>query len=81
MRHRSTAEDEEYAVVTYESNVYATDKQECRQIADTLDRAMGRLNFIRLSMSFIPNLADREIFRITARYQAVAGDNNTLYRR
>lgn len=80
-RHQTSADDEEYAVVTYESNVYATDKQECRRIADTLDRAMHRLNFTRLSMSFIPNLADRTIFRLTARYQAVADTNNIMYRR
>lgn len=80
-RHRTSADDEEYAIVTYESNVYATDKQECRRIADTLDRAMYRLNFNRLSMSFIPNLADVEIFRLTARYQAVADSNNIIYRR
>ena len=80
-RHLSSADEEEYAVVTYEANVYAMDKQECRQIADTLDRAMYRLNFVRLSTGFIPNLADRTIYRMTARYQAVADTNNILYRR
>ena len=80
-RHLTSADDEEYAVVTYEANVYAMDKQDCRQIADVLDRAMYRLNFVRLSTGFIPNLADRTIYRMTARYQAVADTNNILYRR
>ena len=80
-RHRTSSDEEEYAVVTYEANVYAMDKQECRSVADTLDRAMMGLNFTRLNMSFTPNVQDRTIFRITARYQAVADKNNILYRR
>ena len=80
-RHMSSADDEEYAIVTYEANVYAMDKQECRNILDTLDRAMYRLNFTRLSTGFIPNLADRTIYRATARYQAVADTNSIMYRR
>ena len=79
--HLSSADDEEYAVVTYEANVYAMDKQECRNILDTLDRAMYRLNFTRLSTGFVPNMADRTIYRATARYQAVADTNSIMYRR
>lgn len=80
-RHLSTADDEEYAIVTYEANIYSMDKQECRMIANVLDRAMYKLNFTRLSMAFIPNLADRTIYRINSRYQAVADTNNVMYRR
>ena len=80
-RHRTSADDEEYAVVMYEANVYAMDKHECREVMDTLDRAMMRLNFTRLSMAYIPNLADRTVHRLTARYQAVADTNNIMYRR
>ena len=78
--HQSTALDEEYAVITYEANVYATDKLDCREIMDALDQAMIRLNFTRLSMTTVPNLADRTIFRITARYRAVADQSKRLYR-
>ena len=80
-RHLSTSDDEEYAIVTYEANIYSMDKQECRRIADVLDRAMYKLNFTRLSMAFIPNLSDRTIYRINSRYQAVADTNNVMYRR
>ena len=79
-QHQSTALDEEYAIITYEANVYATDKVECREVMDALDRVMIRLNFTRISMATIPNLADRTIFRITARYRAVADQNKRLYR-
>lgn len=80
-RHRTNEDGDEFAVVTYEANVYAMDKYECRNVMDTLDRAMMRLNFTRLSMGFIPNMTDRTVYRITARYQAVADTNNIMYRR
>jgi len=79
-KHQSTALDEEYAVITYEANVYATDKLACREVMDALDHGMIRINFTRLSMSTVPNLADRTVFRITAKYRAVADQNKRLYR-
>lgn len=79
-RNRTGNDEEDFAIVTFEANVYAMDKFECRRIMNTLDNAMMELNFTRLSMSFIPNLADTTIFRITARYRAVADANKTLYR-
>lgn len=81
VKHRGTAVDEEYAIVTYEANVYSMDKYECRRIMNVLDRAMVELGFTRASMQFIPNLADTAIFRLTARYQATADNNNTIYRK
>ena len=79
-RMRGTALDEEYAVVTYEANVYAVDKAECRRVMDALDRAMVTLGFMRISLSFIPNLADSTLFRCTGRYRAAADANNVIYR-
>ena len=79
-KNRTGKDEEDFAVVTYEANVYAMDKFECRRIMNALDNAMMELNFTRLSMSFIPNLADTTIFRITARYRAAADGNKTLYR-
>lgn len=81
VNHITSADEEEYAVLMYEADVYAMDKHECRKIMDVLDKAMTSLNFTRLSMSFITNLADRTLYRLTARYQAVADTNNILYRR
>lgn len=79
-KFRSNSSAEEYAIVTYEANVYAMDKFDCRGVMDALDTAMIRLGFTRLSMQFIPNLADSTIFRITARYRAAADQNNIIYR-
>ena len=79
--HRSSSMTEEYATVTYEANVYAMDKPTCRSVMSAIDQAMIGLNFARMSLQFIPNLADNTIFRYTARYQAVADATKTMYRR
>lgn len=79
-RRKTQTGTEEYAVITYEANVYAQDKFSCREAMDALDKAMVQLNFTRLSMRFIPNLADSTIFRITARYRAAADENKVIYR-
>lgn len=79
--HRSSALTEEYATLTYEANVYAMDKPTCRSVMSAIDQAMIGLNFARMSLQFVPNLADNTIFRYTARYQAVADTTKTMYRR
>ena len=79
--NRSSSLDEEYAVITYEANVYATDKFDCREVMNALDTEMLRLGFHRLSMQFIPNLADNTIFRYTSRYQATTDRNKVIYRK
>lgn len=79
--NRSSALDEEYAVVTYEANVYATDKFDCRNVMNALDTEMLRLGFHRISMQFVPNIADNTIFRYTSRYQAVTDTNKVIYRK
>lgn len=80
-RNRSSARDEDYAILTYEANVYDTSKAGCRNVMNALDDAMTHLGFMRMSCQFIPNLADNTIFRYTARYQAVADAGKVIYRR
>lgn len=79
--NRSSAMDEDYSIVTYEANVYATDKFGCRDVMNALDTAMIRLGFMRLSSQYVPNLADQTIFRYTARYQAVTNEKKEIYRK
>lgn len=79
-RFQSTSVQENYAIVAYEANVYAMDKQECRDVMATLDGRMIELGFTRLSMQFVPNLADSSLFRLTARYRAEADPNKVIYR-
>jgi len=78
---RSSSDEEEYAVITYEANVYAMNKQECRDIMNALDTAMDRLNFTRMNVTFTPNLEDETIFRMTARFRAAADKDKRIYRR
>lgn len=80
-KNRGTAADEEYAILTYEANVYSSDKQKCREIMSAIDESMVHLGFMRFSMQFIPNLADPKIFRYVARFQATADQNKTIYRK
>ena len=80
-KNRSSAREEDYAIVTYEANVYAMTKAECRNVMCALDEGMSRLGFMRLSLQFVPNLSDPVIFRYTARYQAVADLQKVIYRR
>lgn len=77
---RTSSDREEYAIVTFEANVYAMDRIGCRQVMDALDAAMIRLGFTRLSMGSIPNLADALVFRMTAKYRAEADGGNVIYR-
>ena len=80
--HRRGSElDEQFAVVAYEANAYALSQAECKKVAGAIDQAMKRLNFNCSSLRFTPNLADPALYRITARYSAVADANMTLYRR
>lgn len=78
---RSSSRTEDYAAITYEANVYALKKDECRRVMNALDTAMIALGFTRITSTFVPNLADGSIFRYVARYQAVADQNKVIYRR
>ena len=80
VRCRSTSSTEEFAILTYEANVYAEDKFQCRSVMDALDTAMIEMGFNRVSLQYVPNLNDTTLFRLTARYRASATANNTIYR-
>lgn len=79
-RRLSTADEEETATLTYEANAYAMEKFQCRDIINAIDGAMRKLNFRRTMTQYVPNLADSRLFRLTARYTAVADSNKVMYR-
>lgn len=72
----------------YECNVYSDKangkKAEARAIADLIDKTMQGMKFTRTFYQPLPNL-DRTIYRITLRWEAVAGEpittenGNTIY--
>lgn len=80
----STKADEEYSIVMYEVEVYTNlekgKQMQAREILSTIDAILYDLNFTRLSMTPVPNLANTSIYRLVARYRAET-DGTTLYRR
>lgn len=76
---------ENHAKLMYEVNVYSNKitgrKTEVRTIMAIVDKAFSDIGFTRLFMQPIDNLEDSTIYRITARYSAVADNHNNIYRR
>lgn len=80
----SSRADEEYSIVMYEVEVYTNlesgKQMQAREILSTIDAILYDLNFTRLSMTPVPNMANTSIYRLVARYRAET-DGTTLYRR
>lgn len=70
----------EFEVEIY-SNLASGKKAECYSIAEIIDGVMSSLNFTRMGLMPIPNIADATIYRLKGRYRAVVGKDETLYRR
>ena len=80
----STSPDEVYSIVMFEVEVYSNlkvgKKTQARKILSFIDAILYDLNFTRLSMTPVPNMANTSIYRLTARYRAET-DGTTFYRR
>lgn len=67
---------ENAAQLMYEVNVYSNKvgykKMEAKTVMSTIDQEFARLGFTRTMCNPVPNLQDATIFRLTARYEAVA---------
>ena len=76
---------ERHASVGYEFHIYSNKeggkKAEARAIFAALDEIMQGLGFTRTYGQPTPNLADATVYRITARYEAVADTSHDIYRR
>ncbi|MEG2769287.1 MAG: hypothetical protein RR902_00545 [Oscillospiraceae bacterium] len=76
---------ENHANLMYEINIYSNlttgKKPQCRKIMSIIDTEFQKIGFTRTFMQPIPNIEDYTIYRITARYVAVAGKNNDIYRK
>lgn len=79
-----TADKERFSTLMYEVNVYSNKaygkKSECREIVQAIDDLMYGMNFVRLSLSPVPNMDAATIYRMTARYRAET-DGKHFYRR
>lgn len=76
--------DHEVAITVFEINIYSNKKSgkkaECKSIAKAIDNLLLPYNFRRMSLIPVPNMMDRSIYRLTARYR-VATDGTNFYRR
>lgn len=81
---RQDSSESETDVVLFEINVYSNKatgrKSECKAIAKTIDKTMFGMNFMRLSMTPVPNMENPNIYRIVSRYRGTT-DGKFFYRR
>lgn len=79
--YQSSTPTENIALITYQLDVYATSKRECRNVFMAADEVMVAMNFCRISGMFINNPSDTKVFRYTARYDAEIDRDGNIYRR
>lgn len=70
--------------VMYQVDVYTastvTPKAECKRIIGLIDEQFAMMGFTRTYLNATPNMDDA-LYRMTARYTARVGENETIYRR
>ena len=78
---QSSTPGENFALITYQLDVYAMNKSDCRKVFAAADEAMLGMNFSRMSGLYIDNPGNPDVFRYTARYEAMIDPDGNLYRR
>ncbi len=76
---------ENYAEVMYQVDIYSNlnkgKRAQCWEIANAVDEQFARFNFTRTFMNPVQNMNDATIYRLTGRYRAVVGKDQTIYQR
>lgn len=80
-KRQSSTPRENFALITYQLDVFAKTKRECRAVFAAADDMMLKLNFSRMSGRYIDNPGNPDVFRYTARYEAVIDQYGNIYRR
>ena len=84
IRGQDNNEFENYATIAYDVNIYSNKisgaKLECKAILNKLDIMFLNYNFRRISYIPFKN-NDDNVYRLTARYQAVVSNDYRLYSR
>ena len=78
---QSSTPSENFALVTYQLDVYATSKSKCREVFAAADGVMISMNFSRMSGQYINHPDNTKVFRYVARYEAEIDPDGTIYRR
>ena len=80
-KRQSSTPVENFALITYQLDVYATSKKKCREVFIAADNAMIAMNFSRMGGQYINNPDNTKVFRYVARYEAEVDQDGNLYRR
>lgn len=76
--------DYECSALRFEVNVYSNlksgKKAQAKSIANMIDREFRNMNFVRVALLPMPNLAESGIYRMTGRYSGCC-DGETFFRR
>lgn len=78
---QSSTPTENFALITYQLEVYATTKSKCREVYSAADNAMIAMNFSRMSGTYINMPDNLKVFRYVARYEAEIDPEGNIYRR
>lgn len=83
-RTQDTSNLENHAEITYQVDVYSNldrgKKLQAKTILGMIDVLMNVKGFTRIFMNPVQNLNDPKIYRMTARYRAIVGKDNQVYR-
>lgn len=85
MRTQDSGSMENHADLMYQVDVYSNrqigKRLQAKTIMGMVDTLFAASGFTRTFMNPMQNMNEPSIYRITARYQAVAGADNKIYRR
>lgn len=78
---QSSTPVENFSLITYQLDVYATTKSKCREVYAAADEAMIAMNFSRMSGQYVNMPDNTKVFRYVARYEAEIDPEGNIYRR
>ena len=79
-RLQSSTPIENFSLITYQLEVFATTKAKCREVYTVVDDEMISMNFNRMSGQYINNAGNTKVFRYVARYEALVDREGNIYR-
>lgn len=80
LAQQSSTPTENFSRITYQLDVVAATKAECRKIFVAIDERMIQLNFSRVSANYITYPDNTKVVRYVARYEAAIDSEGNIYR-
>ena len=79
-KRQSSTPIENFVMVMYQLDVYATTKKEAKSLLSAVDDVMIGLGFTRTGGEFLDNVSNVNVFRYAARYEAEIDRDGNIYR-